>query len=286
MVDNLAHELQLAFLEIESDHQIHIDKTFMSGGTCQIQNVGPYLKQNLEVAVNRLKQIPAHASLNFETGSSGEVSSAVAIALAIEGLKRPRNPAINLLRGALARQSQTLKLFLEKWSHSLAVAGATFLLLLVWSIMRDSMSYDMANQAYDQMKVQAKNVTGGELKGSRANPRNIRKYIRKKEREAKNRKLAEKVQTITSALDVLKKLTQSTPTKRQITIDIQKLIIDNDKVEAQGFVARATEIETLAKAWKALSKDGKVEKFRPGFAAAGGKTPFGLRLNVARVKGN
>ena len=286
VVDELAHELQLAYLEIESEHKVHIDKTFMSGGTCQIQNLGPYLTQKLEVAVNRLKQIPAHASLNFETGGAGEVSSAVAIALAIEGLKRPRNPAINLLRGALARQSQTFKLFVEKWSHTLAVAGTAFLMLLTWSILRDSFSEDMANQAYDQMKIQAKNVTGGELKGSRANPRNIRKYIRKKEMEAKNRKLAEKVQTITSALDVLKQLTESTPTKRKITMDLQKLIIDNDKIEAQGYVARAAEVETLAAAWKAISANGKVEKFRPGFASSGGKAPFGLRLKVNRLKGN
>ncbi|MCB0385736.1 MAG: pilus assembly protein PilM, partial [Bdellovibrionales bacterium] len=285
VVDDFAHELHLAILEIESDHQIHIDKGFMSGGTCQIQNLGPYLTQKLEVPFNRLKQIPAHSALNFESGGGGEVSKAIAIALAIEGLKRPRNPAVNMLRGALAKQSQTLKRFVEKWGHSLAVAGAAFLVLMVWSIMRDSFSSDMASQAYEQMKIQAKNVTGGDLKGARANARNIRKFIREQEMDAKNRKLAEKVQTITSALDVFKGLTESTPSKKNLVLDVQKLIVDNDKVEVQGFIARAPDIDVLANAWKSLSTDGKVEKFRPGFAAKGGKTPFGLRLKVNRLKG-
>ncbi|MCB0362811.1 MAG: pilus assembly protein PilM, partial [Bdellovibrionales bacterium] len=216
VVDELAHELQLTFLDLESEHNIQMNQAFLCGGTSQLQNLGPYLTQKLEIPVNRLKHISGNASLNFESGQGGEAAGAVAIALAIEGLKRPRNPATNLLRGELAKQSQTTKRLLEKWGHSLMVAGAAFVVLLGWSIMRESFSQDMAERAYDQLKIQAQNMTGGELKGARANPSNIRKYIRGKENEAKNRKLAESVQTISSALDVLKSMAESTPGKKNV----------------------------------------------------------------------
>lgn len=285
VVDEFVHELQLALLEIEADFQVKVEKALMTGGACQIQNLGPYLTQHLEVPFNRLKQIPSHASLNFESGNSGEVSKAIAIALAIEGLKRPRNPATNLLRGELAKQSQTLKRFLQKWGHAMAVGSAAFLCLFLWSILRDSFAEDMANQAYEQMKIQAKNVTNGELKGARANPSSVRKYIRDQEQEAKNRKLAEKVQTISSAMDVFKRLTESTPAKKNVILDVQKFVVDNERVEVQGLVGQGADIETIANAWKSLSADNKIERFTPTLSVPAGKTAFGLRLKVNRIKG-
>lgn len=285
VVDDLAHELHLAFLEIESDQNISISQLFLCGGVAQLRHLGPYLTQKLEIPCNRLKQISGNASLNFEGGNGGEISGAVAIALAIEGLKRPRNPAVNMLRGALAKQSQTLKVLVAKWGHTLAVASAAFITLLIWSVLRESFSVDMADQAYEQMKIQAQNVTGGDLKGSRANPTNIRRFIKEKEQEAKNRKLAEKVQTISSALEVLKALSESTPGKKSVVMDVSSLTINNDQVEVQGLLSSPNQLNTLIKDWKNLAIGGKIEKFQPSMKAPKEKVAFGLRFRVERLKG-
>ncbi|MBK8203238.1 MAG: pilus assembly protein PilM [Bdellovibrionales bacterium] len=286
VVDGLAHELHLTLLEIESDQNIHIEKAFLCGGACQLQNLGPYLTQKLEIPFNRLKEISGNASLNFESNNAGEVSGAVAISLAIEGLKRPRNPAVNLLRGVLAKQSQTFKRVLEKWGHTLTIAAVSFAALLIWSILRESFSQTMTESALEQLKVQAQNITGGELKGARANSSNIRKYIQEKENEAKNRKLAEKVHSISSALDVLKSITESTPSKKKIVVDVASVRVDNDQVEIQGSVASPSQIDALVASWKGLSLDGKIEKFNPTVKIQSGKSAFGLRFRVERIKGS
>ena len=99
----------------------------------------------------------------------------VAFGLALESLKKPKNPAINLLKGSFARKSQAFKLFTEKWSYTLALAAAIFVGSIIYGIIRDSSSLELTNYSQQNLRYHAKNIA--QLKGSKASGRNVKKYV-------------------------------------------------------------------------------------------------------------
>lgn len=282
-VDQLVHEVRLTLLEAKAEHQIDYNQIYLLGGACQIRNLGAYLTQKLEIAANRLKTIRNQPHLDFAENPQNELTQAMALGLAIEGIRRPRNPPINFLKDDFARQSQTLQIFWDKWRHAIQVAAAAFVVFFLYSVVRDTLAESAASAASDALKTQAANIAG--LKGPKASTKNIRAYIKKQEELQKNHKLAEKIQDINSGLDVLNRLSQLLPSGRETQIDIKRFMVENDILEIEGEANTRSTVDRVRHGLSGLSRDGKIDTLPSQIKPAAGKLGFAFRTRVSRVKG-
>jgi general secretion pathway protein L len=282
-LNDLIRELRLKIIEVQADHHLHLVKAHMTGGTTRLKGLGGFLTQNLELTFNRLKHLSMLPSVVFEQTAKIESVSGVAIGLAIEGLKRPRNPAVDFLKGEFAKQSRTFEKIWDKWGFAIQIGAAAFVTFFTYAVLRDSMSSSLEEAAQDALKVQAAAVAN--LKGSAASPSKIKKFLAEHEREQKARKQAERVLKLNSALDIVNMISQNLP-DRGISVDVKHLLVDGDVAEIHGYLLQNTKVTDLQRALQSASSDGKIEAIAPQNKPAPGKQPFGFKFHVSRFEGS
>ncbi len=136
VVYELVRDLQLSLLEFRSEFGGEITQIQMSGGVSAIQGLGPFLTQSLEVPVNRLAILDLVPNVTFERSENFNLTLGVAIGLAMEGLRKPRNPSLNFMRGEFARQTSFFKDLWKDWGVVAQGAAIATLLLMIWSYGR------------------------------------------------------------------------------------------------------------------------------------------------------
>jgi hypothetical protein len=153
-------------------------------------------------------------------------------------------------------------------------------LLLVWGVMRDSISENLSYASYDTLKTQAANIAN--LRGASANVRNINKFLREQQLLEKNRHLAENVKEINSAIELLNQVSQKVPGKRNIRLEVKRFMVENNLLEIEGLLRNAQELASLQQSLRALAADGKVQTLPTQVAPGPGQQAFGFRLKVNR----
>lgn len=277
----LIQELRLSLLEIKADYQIAFNEILLTGGVAGLSNLTAFLTQKLEVSTNRFSQVLAFPNLNFETNSSKEMSCVVAVGLAIEGLRRPKNPPIQFLRNEFAKQSQTFQVFWEKWAHTAQILAAALVFLFVYSYFKDDFASTAADTAQTQLKTQAAAVAN--LKGPKASIKAIKDFIKSKEDEEKTRELTEKIQDVIPALDIINRVSQTVPSRRNLSLEVTQMTLQGDYAQFAGHVSNQRELDSLRSTLANLSMDGKVETLKsPTYP---GRVGFSYRIRVARTKG-
>lgn len=282
-LDQLATPLKLGLAEIESAHKVKLSQVILTGGTSLLKNIGPYLTQKLEIATNRLTGLDRFPNLNFGNSPNNEISYPIAIGLAAEGLRRPKNPAVNLLKGEFASQNQTMKVFWETWSPIINSVAILFVLFFIWSFIRESTALEIASEADNRLRTQARNVAG--LRGAKASRRNIRKHIREQEMKVKQREVLDDLQDITSALDVFRRTTLLFPAKNAGKIKLTQLSVRNNQVRMSGFVERPQLVQQIQNSLRSLSSDKKVTSSAYQGRPPAGYTGFNFTFRVPRRTG-
>lgn len=278
-VREMARDLQMSILELKSEFNAQIETIGMTGGVSQIQNLGPFLTQILEAPVNRTSTLDLVPNVLFERSAATGAKAGVALGLAIEGLKKPRNPPINFLRGEFAKQNHEMKMFWEKWAHTAKILAAAVLCLFIYSSLRSSFSVSLADRTSEALKDQAKAVAN--LRGKNATESGIRKYIRENKKRGADLKLLSNVANMNSALDVMKKISDATPAKNAITLDLQQLKITDAQVTMQGYVNSPRELSVLQQALANVA-EGQVKADNATLAPRTGRTSFSFSFNVDR----
>ena len=277
---DLVGALRLKMLELQSEMGLTWGKGFMTGGVAQLKNLGAYLTQSFEIPFNRYKQFEQHPAFAFEATPHLETVSGVAVGLALEALRRPRNPATNFMKGEFAQQSDYFKNLWERWGYTAQLGATAFAILLVFGIVRESLSLHLLEESENVLKRQAEAIAG--LKGRRASNEGVRKFINSVEKDAKNRKQAEKVVRINSALDVLNLLSAALPGGANLPLEIKRLSIRNDIAEVHGYTNTAADVGRVQQALQKISTNGRAEPITSQFQKPEGKTPFAFRIHVQR----
>lgn len=280
-IDPFTSRLQLLIYEIQSEFAVTFTQGHLLGGGCQIRNLGPYISQSVEIPFNRYQYLDRIPHVETNTTPHVEMAGAVAISLAIEGLRKPRNPAINLLREEFAPQQNSMDLFWQSWGTTAKVMLAVFLMLCVYGSVRDTTSENLDNQSYDILREQATKLAG--LKGKDASLNKIEAFIKEQKTEQKNRKVMEKVLEMNSAMDVLKKISQNSPNKKQLEFEVLRFKVENDLVEIQGTMPASASALPLEETLKGLATSRKIETF-PSQTTANGRKYFGYRFRTDRFK--
>jgi general secretion pathway protein L len=280
-VEKLVHELRLTIVEIESELTAKIQSAKISGGVSKMKNLGPYLTTKIECPFNKFPTFDSLPSNSTSNDPHVEAISPIAIGLAIEGIKKPRNPAINLLKGRFSKQGQGLKPLWKKWGHTIQVGMAALIFLFLWSSFRSDQARFLADEAHFEMKTLAQNIAG--LPRSRSGSiSSVERFLRQQDRIDQQRDSANKVNQILSAMDILQSISTAIP--KTTGVDVKALSIDNELAIVQGEVSSASAAQAIRTALKQLSSNGKIRTKAPNFEPSPGKRAFGFSISVERVE--
>ncbi|MBT4760617.1 MAG: pilus assembly protein PilM [Bdellovibrionaceae bacterium] len=274
----LSHHLKLTLMEIASHQNLDFKNIYLMGGASQIKNVGPFLTQQLDIASN---PIP-FPNVGIELGVSNfnSVTGQVALGLAIEGLKKPRNPATNLLKDRFAVQSNKFTAFWDSWAPLVKTATAAFVILLIFGITRESFTLNMADQSNLVLKKQANKIAG--LNKRKANKANVKKYVKQQDKKAKQKMLFKDLEKVNSALDILKKVSQLSPNKKSLPLEIKIIDIQGEMVKLEGLHSKTKSIVDFQKSLKSLAISKKVTKLSPSIPSNNSMRSFAFSFKVKR----
>lgn len=279
-VRELGRDLQLVLLEFRAEFNGQIERMDMTGGVSLIQGLGPFLTQLLEVPVNRYHSLENFPNILFEKNDFTEARLGVALGLAIEGLKKPRNPPVNFLKGELAKQSNALKVFWRQWGPSVQWGAAMLVVLFAWTITRSYFSVGLEQAAKDNLRQQAKNVAN--LSGRSATETKIKEHIRQSAQRADELKKLTSLAQMNSSIEILKKISDATPSKDALALDLRVMNVADSQVTMQGYLNSQKELTLLQQALTNIAEGGRVNANTPTLGAWKNKTRFSFSFNVDR----
>lgn len=279
-VRELVRDLQLSILEMKSEFNANLMSIQITGGASQIQNLGAFLTQSLEVPVNKVQVLDQFPNVLFDRSTANSAKLGVALGLALEGFKKPRNPPINFMRNEFAKQNHQLKAFWEKWGHTIQIGTAALVVLIAYTYLREDFALGLANRSQDVLKSQAKSVA--KLSGKNASESGIRKYIRENKKRAADLKTLASVAGMNSALDIMNKISNASPAKNAITLDVHSLTIKDTRVTLSGYVGSPREMGLLQQSLTNITSDGKIATQAVSLPALPNKTAFAFAFNVDR----
>lgn len=280
-IDKFTHQFRLVLMELKSDLDIHITSLSYCGGGSLIKNLGGYLTQKLEIACNPLSPKPKYVQL--KTKQFNPVSGLLSLGYAIEGLKKPRNPATNLLKGDFAKKNTEFQNFWKKWSFSIKTAAAVYVLFFIFAATRSYVAEQTFFNAENVLLDKTREVTKERRIVIPRLQSTIRKYLREQKKVQSLNNLRQELKTINSALDVLDEINNNMPAKNIAKIQLEKFLLQNDQVTMQGYSTANS--KTLINSLKNIAI-GKVESFKPQVGTKAGVNSFGLRFKVKRKEEN
>jgi general secretion pathway protein L len=270
-------------LELQSEMNLQWTKGQLLGGASQLKNFGAFLTQAFEIPFNRFKQFEHHPAVTAETNPHLEMVTGAAVGLAIEALRRPRNPATNFMKGPFAQQSQFFESLWEKWGYTAQLAGIAFMIMLTYGVIRENFASSLADESDRVMRQQAEQIAG--IKSRQASPSRINKFISNQDKLEKSRKSAERVVRMNSAMDVLNRISAVLPAKQKATLEIKRVSITNDQAEVQGYADNENQHTLIRQALSQAASDGKVEQAQMMIKPPAGKVGFAYKFRVDRYTG-
>ncbi|MBX9768140.1 MAG: cell division FtsA domain-containing protein, partial [Bdellovibrionales bacterium] len=278
----LIDELKISLLDLKSELRVNFEKIGILGGVSGLQNISAYLTSQLELPVNQIRHFEKHPKIEIPYQEPTERIAATAIGLALEGFKRPRNPAIQLRRGEFAKQSQRAKFFFEKWSRTLTLCGFALLGLFVYSYTRVLLTEEMVISSEDRIRTLAKGPPAM-LKGSAMSVSGLQKFVREKTKEINTQKTLAQTRFINSPLDLIEELSSRSPqNKEDFPLEIKRIRIVDDLMEIEGDLALPQQVTQLKALLKNLSQDQKVVDIKSKFPAPPNRMAFAYSLKAKR----
>jgi general secretion pathway protein L len=252
---DLCRDIKISMLELKSELGASIDSAEISGGASQVMDLSAHLTQALEIPVNKAVFLDAFQTANFEKNPHVESVIGVALGLAIEGLKKPRNPALQFLRGEFAKENKTFKKFWHTWGVSVQFLLAVYIAFFIYSVIRDSSALSLADRSIETLKVQGHEVA--KLPKKLANEKGITTYIKEQKKRAQD----------------LKTLSG---------LNVKRLNIEETNVVFEATVSTPLQATAIQNALKSVSSDGKISVLNPTMSAPPGSTTMAISFRVDR----
>ncbi len=286
----LLRELRTTILDVRTTAGAEIQSLRLTGGASQIQNFGPWLTQSLDVNTNSLEyfnHLNSTTKIQVRINQSAEIENvaATAIGLAIEGLRKSVNPAINLRRGVFAQSNESVKVFWETWGTTLQIAIVTFFVFLTYSVIRDGATLTLAERSDELVSSAAKSHAG--LKGAQANASGIDRYIKSELKSIQNRETLAEMDEYISALDFVVRMAEKFPVqlppKDGRGFEIDHVSLDNDDLVIEGRAQGPDLLASIEKELLGMARKGTVKAAPPGHLRKGAPgQPFGFTMKLDR----
>jgi len=271
--NEMVRELKLTIMELTGEHNCYVTSLQITGGASRVKNINAYLTQELEIPCSYFDPFQNVSGVSFEKTPTIVTGCGVALGLAIEGIKKTKNPPLNFRKEDFGLKNITLEVFWHKWSYTAKLAMAGLAAFCVFSIFKESFALKIATTSEERMNTIAKNF----ISKKKITSRDITTYISENRKIIDASKKVAGLLEMSSALDVLKKVSEALPEK---TIDILRLEIENQNFLVEGTVKRQEQILAIENSLKMASQDSKVKKTTPEIAK--GPLSFGFQISVDR----
>ncbi len=279
-LSTLISDLQRTIVDLKADLQTDFTMGHLLGGMSRLINLGPYLTQKLDFPFGVYPHLGKATNSDVQNSEETDRASAVAVGLAIEGLRKTKNPPLDLRRNEFSKQNQTIELLFTRFKSMAQIAAALYIAFFVYSALRSSFGEDnvvaVEKVIRDQSKNPNLNLTSQQLK-----PESLKKMIKSKRDEIESRKAVIHLNQLSSALDVMRTISTAIPTKDRITLDVTHFNLEGEKAILEGTVNSQQELDSLKNSISQLAMvTSPVVTPHP---AANGKLPFTFAFNVARL---
>lgn len=278
-VRDLVRDLQLSLLEFKSEFGGVITDVQMTGGVSAIQGLAPFLTQHLEVPVNRLRIFDRFENVLIDKSDEADRRLGLALGLALEGLRKPRNPALNFMRGEFAPQSSFAKDLWSDWGSYIRAAGAASVLIFIWAFARGEIALILDDASRAVLVKQAQEIA--KLPRSRANESSVKQYISTSRKRILEIRTLESLAGMNSAMDVLLNASDRSGDRTAFPLDIKDLEIEDDTLKLTGSLKGGKDrVDALAGFLAGAALPGSLKM---GAVQVGvGKTDFSLSFKVDR----
>jgi len=271
-------EVKRSLMEIQGDFSLNYDKIEISGGVTPLLNLGPYLTEEFEIPCSSFNPLARFSFGHLNVDQESHPRLAIALGLAVEGLRAPKNPPVNFRKGDFAKKNLTLNIFWNKWNQAIKIAAVALVCFFFYSMMRETATFELLEKSKTALKKQArKSRVVGKISVVKT-----RLFIKQKRREQIAQKTLGRLQGINSALGIMKKLSETVPTKAQITIDIRRFRLIEEELTLEGQIAKKRNLKNLTKTFKAFSSDGNIRELKPSFKPDPNHIAFAYTFKVNR----
>jgi general secretion pathway protein L len=275
-LDPLVQNIRLALLDVQSQWGVQINSMHLLGGLTGIRNLHPWLAQNLSLTV--YAETPQPIGIDTTLVAFDWQRGSLALGLAMEGLRKARNPAVTFLRGEYRRENKTLKNFLRNHGKTLRYSAAIYAIVLGFAVARDLVSTHILTRADSALTEQGRQM---KLRSSRLRADAAKRIAAHRESE-RQREFIQSLSGVVSALDVLKDLSVKAPARDGFKLDLQSLAIDGRQVQVTGSLPADQRLARWTSALQGIAK-GPVQATEG--ATSAGRRSFILTFNVERLKG-
>lgn len=270
-------ELQISLLDVKSRSQVQVRAMGLLGGSSKVRNLGAYLTQHLQIATNLITSVHQFPELNFKSDHP-PVAHMTALGMALEGLRKPRNPALDLRKQEFSLTNENLKVFFERWSYTLRLLAVVFVVMVAWGITRSNWSYELSELALRTMKDTGSQATG--LPKAQANVSRLQRHIRESEQRQAVLEKLQNLENYQQASYFLRELHNRAPARGRLKIDIEHLNINNNILFIKGKAESTAQLLGLEDALKNLSAQNKIANRVVSQSDQEGKTPFEYEINI------
>jgi len=120
------------------------------------------------------------------------------------------------------------------------------------------------------------------LPKNKQNETGVKNYIRDRKKKISELRIVSQYAQMNSALEILKKVSENSPGKNDVHIDVVSFNVKDDLVQLSGYANSPKEVSALSQSLKSLATDGKVTEQNSSLAAMPNKTSFSLFLRADR----
>ncbi len=277
----LIQSLRLTMMLAQADYQVNIENVEIIGPASQLKNIGPFFTQELEKPCNSSNPLLTMTEpMIFGVQDLNETFQA-ALGLAIEGLRRPVNPAVNFRQLHLLKKNQIFQKFWDKWSYSAQLIGVAYVSYLIYGVALDSVTTQMEEVSSEVLLDQASKIAG--LKGATATQTRIKGYIKDNNKRAQLVKVYDELSEINSPIQWINDLSQILPSnKEKKNYEVRRLFVKNEEINVQGVADSQTTIDEIQKALKGVALASDVKSIPATISQEDGKKSFAFLFKVKR----
>lgn len=244
--NSLNHHLRLLFIYLKGAGHSSIKEITLLGPGAAIQNLSYHLYSAFKIPVHIMEmdeklQIPLEYLVSLGT--------------AFEGLKKPKNPPINLMPHI---QEERIKITSQKLTFLKAVASAVIVFFAYISI-RNWKTEDLTVQMNQIFSNYARRVAG--LKTRSISIKNVEKFLNRKKQSNETHKAFKSLNQIPSALETLKQVSFSFTASSSWNMEINQLEIKNRQLNIQGVIEKK-HLTSLVQHLKTLAENGKIQQHK------------------------
>lgn len=259
---DLVYQLKLSLLDIEDRFKTKVESVILSGPIAFIPNLTAQMTKYIEVSTNTESFAndifrPKHV----EKISAYVEKAAIAVGLAIEGCKRPKNPAINLRKGDAAKRNLYWEKTWTKWRYTVALCSIAYVCYLAYGITRETVAAQLDEVTYEHLQKSAETIAG--LKGRDATPDRIEKFLKTEEEKTKSAKLFEKVNELEPAMKVVNTLSTLLPSNKSFQYDIRRIDVKSSSIIIEGEAQQQNTVNQIKKKLETLALDKRVLPITP-----------------------